>query len=416
MNLHLERGKLLLAQNRVEDAEAEFKKALERNPNDGYAMAWLAECAIQQRKYADALEMAEYAMQREPNDNFLLYTYARSNFYNKKISKAEEIIDRALSLYPRDADFFLLGAHISFYQEKWQKALGSAEQGLEIEPENVNLINIRTQALIKLNRKEEAAATIDYALNKAPEDSYSHANKGWVALEQSKYDDAFKHFREALRLSPENDFAKTGLKEAIKSKNLLYRGMLKYFLWIAKMDSRNRWAFIIGAYILYRVIVYLAENNPSIAPLLYPLIAFYVLFALSSWIAIPLSNLFLRLHPIGKFALDKDEITGANLIGAVLGGAILSGGVYLFTSSDLFMGIAIYLLLMLVPIGGLFSVDATGRARRYLVFYTLALAIVGALWIVFPENMFPLMVFVVGIFAYGWVANYFISKDAKEFR
>jgi tetratricopeptide (TPR) repeat protein len=416
MNLHLERGKLLLSQNRVGDAEAEFKKALERNPNDGYAMGWLAECAIQQKQYAQALEMAEYAMQREPTSDFLLYTYARSNFYNKKMAKAEETIEQALALYPRDADFFLLRAHISFYQEKWQKALDSAGQGLEIEPENVNLINIRTQALIKLNRKEEAAATIDFALHKAPEDSYSHANKGWVALEQGKYDDAFRHFRESLRLSPENDFAKTGLKEAIKSKNILYRGMLKYFLWIAKMDSRNRWAFIIGAYILYRLIVYVAENNPAIAPLLYPLIAFYVLFALSSWIALPLSNLFLRLHPIGKYALDKDELTGANLIGGVLGGAIIAGGIYLFTNSGFFMVTALYLLLMLVPIGGLFSVDASGKARRYLIFYTLSLAIVGALWIVFPDNMFPLMAFVVGIFAYGWVANYFISKDAKEFR
>ena len=50
---------------------------------------------------------------------------------------------------------------------------------------------------MKLNRQDEAAETLDYALNKAPENSYSHANKGWVAIEKDQYDKAIEHFKEA---------------------------------------------------------------------------------------------------------------------------------------------------------------------------------------------------------------------------
>ncbi|NBC07683.1 MAG: tetratricopeptide repeat protein, partial [Bacteroidetes bacterium] len=39
MNIHLERGKLLLAQNRLDEAERELKQALTESPDDGYAMA-----------------------------------------------------------------------------------------------------------------------------------------------------------------------------------------------------------------------------------------------------------------------------------------------------------------------------------------------------------------------------------------
>jgi len=416
MNVHLERGKLLLAQNRVGEAEKEFKQALQLNPNDGYAMAWLAECQLHHKQYDQALELAERAMAFAPNNGFLLYTLARSYFYNKRLKDAEEVIGRALSLNPTDADFYLLRAHIAFYQEKWEPALKAAEQGLEQEPENVNLINLRTQALVKLNRKEEAAQTIDYALHQSPEDSYAHANKGWVAIEQGNYQSAFTHFRESLRLDPDNNYARSGLKEAIKAKNILYRGMLKYFLWMAKMDTRNRWAFIIGAYVLYRIILEVAERVPEVAPLLYPLIAFYILFALSSWIAMPLSNLFLRLHPLGRHALDEDEITATNVTGGLMLGAIVCGVGYLINGSGLLMMLALFFLLMLVPVGGMFTVGAEGKARRSLMYYSLALAGVGLLGIFVPSANFLIYVFFIGVFAYSWVANYLIGQDAKEFR
>ena len=416
MNIHLERGKLLLAQNRLPEAERELKEALSQHPDDAYAMAWLAECYLNGKRFAEALEVSERAMRFEPNNGFLLYTLARSCFYNKRIKEAREVVGRALSLNPNDPDFFLLLAHIEFYEENWKKALDAAEQGLELDAENVNLINLRTQALVKLNRKAEAAATIDYALHHAPEDSYSHANKGWVAIEQNQYEQAFEHFREALRLNPTNGYARTGLKEAIKARNWLYRGVLKYFLWISKMNQRGRWVFVIGVYILYRIMIEVAENSPSLAPFLYPFIGLYILFAFSSWIAMPVSNLFLRLHPLGRYALDEDELRASTIVGLLGAGAIIGLLAWWFSGVEILLFLGMYLLLMLLPVGGLFSVDASGKARKQLSYYTYTLAAVG-LVAVFTSGMSILaIIFLLGVFAYSWVANYLIGKDAREFR
>lgn len=416
MNIHLERGKLLLAQNRLSEAERELKEALSQQPNDAYAMAWLAECYLNGKRFADALEVSERAMGLAPNNGFLLYTLARSYFYNKRIKDARETVSRALSLNPNDPDFFLLLAHIEFYEENWQKALAAAEQGLELDAENVNLINLRTQALVKLNRKAEAAATIDYALHHAPEDSYSHANKGWVAIEQGGYEQAFGHFREALRLEPNNAYARTGLKEAIKARNWLYRGVLKYFLWIGKMNQQGRWVFIIGIYILYRILIEVAENSPAMAPFLYPFIGLYILLAFSSWIAMPVSNLFLRLHPLGKYALDEDELRASTIVGLLGAGAVISLLAWGIIRIEMLLYLGIYLLLLLLPVGGLFSVDAQGKARKQLSYYTYGLAGVGLL-AVFTSGMNILaIIFLLGVFAYSWVANYLIGKDAREFR
>lgn len=416
MNIHLERGKLLLAQKRLSDAEQEFKQALSQDPKDPKAMAWLAECYLSSKRYAEALEISEQAMGMAPNDTFLLYTLARAYFYGQQPKRAREIIRQALQLNPTDADFFLLLAHVAFYEEKWQEALDAAEQGLQFDSENVNLVNIRAQALVKLDRKAEAAETIDYALHKAPEDSYSHANRGWVAIEQNRFKDAQLNFREALRIDPTNDFARSGLKEAIKGQNILYRGILKYFLWMAKMNERNRWAFIIGAYIVYRIVVGLARHNPALQPLLYPIIGLYILFALSSWIAVPIANLFLRLHPIGKHALTEDERLGSNIAGGLLGLALLSLAGYLISDAGQLLFLGLVFGLLLIPAGGTFTVSAGTKARRSLVAYSLALAACGVLGALVPAlGSWLFILFAIGIFAYGWVANYLIGRDAKAF-
>lgn len=416
MDHHFERGRLLLSQNRFQEAEKELKQALNQQPNNPYAMALLAECYIETSRYPEALQLAQTAVGIEPEIPFLYYSLARAYFFNKQMNKSREAIRGGLQLRPNDADFFLLGANIEYYEEKWQAALDLTEKGLELDPESVSLVNMRAQCLVKLNRQEEAAATLDYALNKAPENSYAHANKGWVAIENDNYKEAVTHFKEALRLNPTNEYAKSGLKESIKAQNILYRYILKYFLWMNKMNERGRWLFIIGIYVLYRILIGLAESNPSLAPLLYPLIIAYIIFAFSSWIAVPVSNLFLRFHPLGKFALDEDEILGSNIVGILGASAIALLLGFYFTKMELLLYLGAYFGIMLIPVGGLFGVNATGKARRYLVYYTLILAALGALAVFIPQMSMAAILFLLGIFGYGWVANYLMQKDSKEFR
>ena len=412
--MHLQRGQILLQQSRYQEAEKELQQAIGHNPNNPIAYALLSQCLLEMKRYSEALELSTKALHLSPGSSFLFYIHARSLFFNKKTKDARWAIQEGLRLSPNDSDFFGLLANIEFYEENWEAALNASQQGLALDPEDVHLINIRAQALIKLNRQKEAESTIDYALHRAPESSFSHANKGWVAIEQDRFDDAIQSFKEALRLNPESTFAKSGLKEAIKGKNLLYRAILKYFLWMQKLTERARWIFIIGMYILYRIILEMADQFPDLAPFFYTLVALYIVFVFSSWIAIPVSNLFLRLHPLGKHALSNDEKQGSNLVGTLLLFAILSGVLFLGTQSEQSLFLTIYFTIMLIPVGGLFSVAAEGKARKYLTYYTIALAICGAIFILSAEIILAIL-FLFGIFAYGWVANYFISKDSKEF-
>jgi hypothetical protein len=81
-----------------------------------------------------------------------------------------------------------------------------------------------------------------------------------------------------------------------------------------------------GLYLLYKVASALQRRHPEWRPFLAPLVALYLLFVLATWLGEPLSNLFLRLHPLGRHALSRDERNAASATGVLL----LLGVAYLF--------------------------------------------------------------------------------------
>ncbi len=415
MNPHYERGRQLMSHNRTKEAIAEFRKELAQNPENPFAFALLSNCYLQERQFAEALEVAKRAIQLEPEIPELYSFLGQAYYYNKKSVEAREAVEAGLQLNPNHAPFYHLLGTIDLYEEDWNAALQHAEQGLEIDAEHVDLINLRAQALIQLNRKDEASATLDYALHKAPENAFSHTNKGWVAVENDQYDDAIEHFKEALRLDPTFKFARTGLKEAIKGKNYLYRGVLKYFLWMSKQTSNNQWAIVIGAYVIYRLLLAALDSYPALAPLLYPLIFAYIIFVFSSWIAKPISNLFLRLHPLGKHALDDDERLASTAVGLVVTFGIVTLLLGWMMSNSMLLILGIFGVLMTIPTSGLFNTHPESQARKSLTYYAIALGMIGFGVIFIPALQPFMIVFGLGIFFYSWIANYFIGRESKEF-
>lgn len=414
-NHYIERAHHLLLNDRMAEAETELRKALSANPREAMAFALLAECAISRNDFSEAVELAKQAVAIDPGNSLYYYVLGKSCFYDKDIPSSRLAIQEGQRMDPDNPQFFLLRGRIEFYQKNWETALNESNRGLELDPEHIELVNLRAQALIKLNRRKDASTTMDYALHKAPENSYSHANKGWVSIESDHYNEAIQSFLESLRLDPENSYAKEGLKEAIKGKNPAYRMILKYFLWMNKLQEKNQWAFIIGIYLLYQVVLQAADKFPSLAPLLYPVIVIYILFAFSTWIAKPISNLFLRLHPIGKHALSNDEILGSNLAGGTIIICLLSFLYYFISGHELGFRLGIVTGILLIPIGGTFSFPPHLSARKGLTAYAGILAIAGLSWVAFPDATVALGIFAIGIFAYGFVTNYLITKANKEF-
>jgi hypothetical protein len=196
----------------------------------------------------------------------------------------------------------------------------------------------------------------------------------------------------------------------MKAKNLPYRWFLKYQFWMARLSSQYQWGFIIGIYLLYRVILYLAETVPALELFLLPIIFLYLIFALSSWFIVPLANAALYFDPHGRYALSPEEKVTAALVGGSLGVSILFMVAYLGTGLFLLAEAAFFFFTMTIPFSTFLRGPAGGKARKQLYYYTAALAALGLLALAgigreSGEVGFTGLLYLGGVFAYQFFAN-----------
>jgi tetratricopeptide (TPR) repeat protein len=329
MSAHLERAQLLLAQSRAGDAEREAMLALSTQPDNPQALALLALCRIDQDKRESALEAAREAVGLAPEVPHFHYVHA---FVLHRMERAEEAfraVQEALRLDPSDANNFSLLASIELARRNSTAALAAAEQALALNPEHVGAANLRAMALVRLGRKTEAKETIDFALHRAPENAFSHANQGWNCLHQNDPKQAQEHFREALRLEPEFEYAREGMIEALRARNPVYRAMLAYFLWMGRQSAKMQWALVLGVFFGSGIVGGMAAKNPDQAWFWWPLLGLFYVFVYLSWTAQPMFDLFLRFDRFGRHVLSADQRTASNWFGATLILTLLSAAWWL---------------------------------------------------------------------------------------
>lgn len=336
----IERASQLIELSRYAEAEKYVKEVLTLDPSNVEAVVLLAVCKSEQGQHDKAIELIRQAISQQPDNDYHLYLHALFSFRKEDFKEAKKFIDNAISFNPLHADYFGLLASININQKDWQFALENANKGLSLDSENLTCLNLRSTALFKLDKKEEAYSTIQEALNQDPENDYTHTNVGWGQLEKGDHKKALEHFREALKLNPENESAKAGLVEGLKARYLFYRLFLKYAFWISNLKGKLQWVVILGFYFGSRFLNALADRNPSLEPFIKPIILAYTLFALSTWVITPLSNLFLRLNVYGRYALTKDEVKSSNLVAVSLTIGLVGVALYLFKSLDLYFMVA----------------------------------------------------------------------------
>lgn len=318
MNPNLQRAILLVQQHRHEQAINELRQSLTADPHDPYGHALLGLCLAKLEKFQDATAEAQQAIHLSPDFPFAHYAHASILHDRHRYVEALAAINEALRLDSSDADYFALLSNIHIDEKRWRDALEAAERGLQLDSEHVACTNLRAIALVKLGRKAEAGATIDAALARNPDNAITHANQGWTLLQRGDHKKALEHFREALRLDPENEWARHGIVEALKARNFIYAFMLRYFFWISRFRGKTQWAIILGAVIGNRLLGAVAASQPSLKPWILPIQILYVTFALMTWIADPLFNLLLRLNRFGRLALSREQVVAANFLGACI--------------------------------------------------------------------------------------------------
>lgn len=306
-SVYIERASLLLTQNRPDDAIREIKKALQEDPNNADAYTIYGRCLFAKQNYEEGMQLIRKAIAADPEGSYNYYLFGFGCYRKDLHDDAIRFLNHAIELDPFAAEYFGLLAFVYLDEKDFKTALSKADEGLAINPENITCLNARSMALNKMSKIDDAIDTMKDALAKDPDNEFTHATIGWNLLEKGRNKEAAMHFRESLRIDPDNSGAKTGLKEALKSKIPPYRWLLQFSFWLNNKGKTFRWVFIISILVGVRIISGLSKNNPKFESIGLIAVGAYFLFVATSWVINPLANVFLLFNKEGKYALNHTE-------------------------------------------------------------------------------------------------------------
>ncbi|MEM9186676.1 MAG: tetratricopeptide repeat protein [Planctomycetota bacterium] len=317
MTAHLQRAQLLIEQNRYADAERELGQSLAHSPDDAWTHALMALCLSRRDAHREASEHGRQAIAAAPDSAPIRHLIGRVELGRNDLDAAERVLTEAIQLDPDNDDAFSARAAVHAQRKHWRRSLEDVDRALAIDPENLEAINLRSLANRGLGRSGAGLDDMRAALEVDPNDASSHANLGWSHLERNQLNEAERHFREALRLDPSLEWARVGVLETIKAKFPVYRWVLAYFLWMAKLTGRAQMAIIVGLFFVNRAVRGAAEAYPEWAPVLMPVTYLYAAFCVMTWFIQPLGNATLLAHPFARMALNRREKTEALVVGGL---------------------------------------------------------------------------------------------------
>lgn len=411
MEAVMRRVELLLDQRRFSEARGMLMQGLAEDPEQPLLNAFLAYCLRMEDRDSEALEPARRAVSRAPEWPFVHYVLALVYEGMGQKKQALEAIDHAIQLDSRDPNHFGFRAALLFQTRQWDAAIEASERGLAIDPEHPQCRGILTAAKNQLGRHDEVAHLVDESLRNDPENAFAFANKGWSCLRQGDAKEAIRHFKEALRLEPELEWARQGALEALKARNPLYRGLLAFFFKMGSLPARAQFGVMIGLFVLYRIVHAVGENYPHLQPYATPLVIGYLIFCYATWVGMNLANCALLFHPFGRLAMTGTEKRNALVLAAVLlaGVACVATGMarnHLATDGP--VGLGALLIMATLPLVGAQNAT-TPKGKQIAMGMTAAILGLGLLgvFLYLPLYAAALLLWI----AYIWAVGHYVARN-----
>jgi tetratricopeptide (TPR) repeat protein len=218
--LSLERGILFEQSGHVEDALAQFQKALEKAPNDPDLTLRVGEALVAIGKPEDALPKLKDVLKQRPNS-----------------AEAEHYIGRALMLEG--------GVHAVEAMRHLRTAADKDPNSAEYHLYVGWLANDEEQPELTLARKE-----IDRALELDKTLADAYWQRGVNEAKVGANDDALKDLRLALQLKPTRYEAHASLAQVYEQKNQPDQAIAEWNMAFAHDDSNEFWNFRFGKLLL----------------------------------------------------------------------------------------------------------------------------------------------------------------------
>lgn len=414
--MSLEKVEILIAQSRYDLAYDILREYLSTDTMNYKALHLMSITCIYLDKHDEAESVLQAKLQLYPDDPYNYYLSSFLQVKRKNFRKAHEAIDHAISIVPEDSTLFSYKSNIFLHEKNYEAAALMAEKALEIDPENTQALNNLYSSYQFTNQLNKADDALFRALELEPNNEVTHANLGYLSLSKGKVEDAMQHFRNSLVIDPECYQAQVGMKEAAKSKFLLYKWLLLFQLFLHRKGSQFSLYVMIGIVVLNNIIRSLAEQGLGfISYILYAIMTLLIIFVLSSWILNPIMTLVLYSKPRTRLSLTSQEKNMAKATMLSLAIILVSLPFLLIGKSIIFQILLMLGGISLIFYNNLFDEDDT-KVKKIARIATALLIISCITILVFNlaqhQLVSTLLLIPLGIgVLYTWMTSLYINKN-----
>jgi tetratricopeptide (TPR) repeat protein len=187
---------------RLRRAEALYRKALQKDPDDANALHLLGVLAYQCGEVGMALRLIERALPGLPELPDVHLNYGNALRETSKLAEAVASYRRALALKP---DYGMAHNNLAAAlnrQEEFAAGIASSELAIALIPQFFGAYVNYAAALMGLERFAEAEAPLRRALELAPDRAQTHCDLGWVLAKLGRYEEAVAFLKRAIALDP----------------------------------------------------------------------------------------------------------------------------------------------------------------------------------------------------------------------
>jgi tetratricopeptide (TPR) repeat protein len=311
---NLQRGSLLLGQNRPKDALPFLQAAIAANPEapQGYAELGRCWCAIPAER-AKSIGAINRAIGLAPQSSYYHglkgWFYVCLMNYHAALNAAQQ----GLAINPTCTQSLNALANAYTKLGQWKKAEAACRRILELNPNDAPGLNLLAQALRHQGRWQETRETVARLLAHMPNNAFGQANAGYAALAAGDHLRANEHFRESLRMDPHFDLARRGLLESLRARVWTTRLNLKLLYWIRRPATFPNVLLFVGAILTIILLccfigATLDKSSPGLGESFFGVVIMAVIgYALVCAMVSAMMNVILLFDPIGRHALTKGE-------------------------------------------------------------------------------------------------------------
>ncbi len=200
---------------------------LERDPQciDTHRQIAYAYAALDKNKEADHHLDRLLSLSPSSEETLLAAVYIR--FKQRRTKQCKTFVDQALSFYPDSARFYYYDAILSTKKLKIPHAKQQIAKAKELDPEDTDIsdIYLRIHSIDESSAKDSVARVEEYkaALHREPENAALHHGIGDIYMDDLHQPaEAEKHFREAVRLKPDESSYRKELFHAVALQSIIY--------------------------------------------------------------------------------------------------------------------------------------------------------------------------------------------------